>query len=450
MPTNVNELIAYIQQYIYANGQGLITGPRLAAVLVAIVTYFGTYYAPLSSPSFTGTVTINGAPIAGSVAAVVNVFNYMTNEQIADFVSGGCSVNMQSAFQAALADLPGAKGTVVVPAGTACLSSPIVLSTGQFIVGQGQKATTIKSLAGTCTVLVTTANYNSLVNTGTVGGPYKFGLKELTLDGNKANVSGACDNADIYGYDYVLENVMTQNSPGIGWFTQWSQSGAVPVASGGDGMEAHVSHFKAYNNAGWGIMWQGPHDSVLTDIEASNNITGGFACNSAANYVCVLAMTQFHAYANHGYGLQEVASTITGANLISETNFGDNIYVDASSILFGTNFQVYNCNATGCAGLHLNGPSSIVSNIRANNNLGPGVFVSGAGNKLTDLQTFSNGNGGIVTASNSNFIQGVQSYSNTGTGVFFSGTSNVLIGAISVGNTTNYNNGTGNNTVNEF
>ena len=61
MPTSLAALIAYINQYIFANNRGAITGPILAMVLVSIATYFGTYYANLSGPNtFTGSNTHSG------------------------------------------------------------------------------------------------------------------------------------------------------------------------------------------------------------------------------------------------------------------------------------------------------------------------------------------------------------------------------------------------------
>ena len=59
MPTSLAALIAYINQYIFANNRGAITGPILAMVLVAMATYFGTYYTPSTFIALGGTSAVN-------------------------------------------------------------------------------------------------------------------------------------------------------------------------------------------------------------------------------------------------------------------------------------------------------------------------------------------------------------------------------------------------------
>ena len=62
MPTNVNELIAYIQQYIYANGHGAITGTVLATVLITIVGLFNTYQPSLATLPVCASQTVAPVP----------------------------------------------------------------------------------------------------------------------------------------------------------------------------------------------------------------------------------------------------------------------------------------------------------------------------------------------------------------------------------------------------
>jgi len=99
------------------------------------------------------------------------------NERYAASFSGS---DMGLKTQAALDDLNG-KGVVYLPAGSYTVSSTILLSEGQYLVGAGADATVLELAAGANTNLIEFSNGGYL---GIFGG-----VRDLQLDGNRANNS---------------------------------------------------------------------------------------------------------------------------------------------------------------------------------------------------------------------------------------------------------------------
>jgi hypothetical protein len=59
----------------------------------------------------------------------------------------------------------------------------------------------------------------------------------------------------IYGKAYITENFFVQNAAGHGFFSEWG--------TGGSEMEAWVQNFKIINCGKSGLVWHGPHDSMI-------------------------------------------------------------------------------------------------------------------------------------------------------------------------------------------
>jgi hypothetical protein len=60
----------------------------------------------------------------------------------------------------------------------------------------------------------------------------------------------------IYGKAYIAENFFVQNAAGHGLFSEWGNTG-------GSEMEAWVQNFKIINWGKSGLVWHGPHDSMI-------------------------------------------------------------------------------------------------------------------------------------------------------------------------------------------
>jgi len=354
----------------------------------------------------------NGTTVAGLPGAV-NVFTYFTSPQITDVTTKACTQDVSSAMNVALA----AANYVYFPAGLYCMTAPLIINTGQHIIGDGQYATTFQAKTA-ATALLQTVNYSTLLNGGSAGGPYGWVVEKIAFDGNRTHVTGEANNIQIFGYNYTLRDVLTENAPatsfdllGNGLFSQWGPQAAVPVSGGGDSMEAHLTNVKAYNNARDGFWFEGPSDTHLMDILSELNGYIGLECLSSAGV----------GGAQYGCGLH------------------------------GSNIQIY---ASGLLNLALNStPGSTWGSVANLNNLDIGVAgnvpciggCTAAGGIYTanhselrssTIATYSNHGYGIYLSSNNNYIGTINSASNTTAGISIGGSGNIISNAFSIGNGT--------------
>ena len=125
------------------------------------------------------------------------------------------------------------------------------------------------------------ANFSTLTLSGanSPGGIGGWGIRDLTIDGNKANQSAVSYGLRVYGYNFDLHNIDIQNCYSDGLYTEWGSWGD-PSPDGT--MEAHYYGLKILNNNGNGWLNRGPHDSRAYDITCYNNGLG--AANTYQNY----------------------------------------------------------------------------------------------------------------------------------------------------------------------
>lgn len=186
-------------------------------------------------------------------------------------------------------------GDVKFPEGI-FLTQTLTIKTGVRLLGSGISATTLKLKNNTNAALIETLDFAALTVGNTTGGPSRFSIENLTLDGNKANQSSG-NGINIYGYYYAIRNVDLKNAKGIGLYSQWSTTGLVNP----DPCEAYIEDLAVHECGGDGIDWAGPHDSTWRGITSfRNNPTGkGFWVRSGASkHVAV----QCHAWGTHAYG----------------------------------------------------------------------------------------------------------------------------------------------------
>lgn len=163
-------------------------------------------------------------------------------------------------------------GKVYFPAGT-YVTSTITLPSGVWLVGAGYEATVVQLKAGTNGHLVVTTNFASLTGTDTpsAGVPFEFGVMNLTLDGNQAGNPSGGHGLAIYGYGYLLQDLIIRNANGWGLWTEWATTGSSP---GNDSMESFIVNFKIHDCSSGGISHQGPHDSQFLNGILYNNGVG--------------------------------------------------------------------------------------------------------------------------------------------------------------------------------
>ncbi len=203
--------------------------------------------------------------------------------------------------------------------------------------------------------IIESANFGTLTGTnGSTGAiPRNFSLRNLAVDGNRANNTSGMGIA-IYGYQDTLENVQADNCASHGI---WHELGAsAPAASS---VLVRGTHVKAHNNGGDGIHDIGPTDQMWIEVEtALNNGHGIYAGKSGTSGG---AGTSFW-YAVDSY-----------ANGLGAT--GDGFRDEAGSIIYGAQLGAGN---TGC-GLKVNVAGGGLYDFYAvHENTGAGICVGSA------------------------------------------------------------------------
>jgi hypothetical protein len=370
------------------------------------------------------------APAGGNTTP--SVLNSMSGAQIADVQSGACTLDLSTTINQAIVNLQGGVGTLYFPPGVYCVASPVVIRTGVYLNGAGPKATIIRAKAGTATQLLQTLNFATLVGTNTTGGPYKWGLSNMSFDGNKANVSSTAHNLALYGYDYVLNNIASYNSTLDGIYAEWATSPTVPVAGGGDAMDSKIINSKTFSNNGLGIEFYGPHDTFFVNFTSFLNTGLGMAFATTANFSANGVVLQgVHSYGNFAGGIYINASDMLGTTIIAESNNNSNgacsfcggLIMGAQGSLFAANVFVYNNSGLGA---FIAGTGSTITNFVSTLNTGVGIQLGGNSNDINMARVTNNGAQGFNITGNNNIVFGARTFGNFMGGVSNTGTGNML------------------------
>ncbi len=203
------------------------------------------------------------------------------------------TVAIQAALDAANA---AGGGKVFLPAGT-YISTTLTMPSKVTLAGSGIETTIIQSKSTTNVDLIKGKDFDSLTGTANTGGIYAFRIENITLDGNKANNATAGYGVRVYGYDFSMDNVRIRNFRNDGLYSEWADSAAPP---GPNGMEARMQNVVTHNNAGNGIKWVGPHDSIWDQVVSYSNGTTskGIWIGNRANG---MQIANSHSYGSHAY-----------------------------------------------------------------------------------------------------------------------------------------------------
>lgn len=166
------------------------------------------------------------------------------------------STDNTAALAACFQALPGGRGVVRLRPGVT--RGRAVLGSGQFLEGCGSEASILKLPDAANTHVVQTTGWVGLTGTDTVDSPFNFGLRDVTVDGNKAGQSALSHGVAVYGYGYSINGVVIRNCRNVGLHTEWATQSDSP---GNDSMESFVSNFKIHSCDGAGVYLRGPHDT---------------------------------------------------------------------------------------------------------------------------------------------------------------------------------------------
>lgn len=159
-----------------------------------------------------------------------------------------------------------------VPPGVHVVTN-LILRSGAHLRGSGQ--TIIMQAPGSSGPMIATEGFDALAGSDSSDGPSRFSLREITLDGNRANNVGN-NVVSIYGVSWDMRDVTITNGSGVGLYSEYG----FPALAGSpprdlSAMLDGVRVIECESNA---IDWRGPHDSHWSNLVATCHTS-----NAAAN-----------------------------------------------------------------------------------------------------------------------------------------------------------------------
>ncbi|MBS1863009.1 MAG: hypothetical protein JSS68_15010 [Actinobacteria bacterium] len=220
-------------------------------------------------------------------ASGVPVFNVKTYGARGDGLTDDAS-----AINAAITAAAVSGGTVVLPAGTYIIGSPLLMKELVTLQGSGINATTLKAKGATAVNVIRTANYEA------EGGTPRWAIERLTIDGNKSG--GATGRGiDVDGYIFALRELRIANTSGAGIKSQKTH-----VETTGQQEMAFFSNIRLESCEGGLLEITGPVDSIMHNVVGWRNGSGfGFKAATSCKWL--------HC---HPCGNAEYNWEVTGAN----------------------------------------------------------------------------------------------------------------------------------------
>jgi hypothetical protein len=170
-------------------------------------------------------------------------------------------------------------GVVFFPPGT-YLTRRLTMYSRVHLRGSGGDATILRLKAGANSAIVESDGFGALSGTRGSGGITMFSVRDLTLDGNKAqNLKGGYG-LRLYGYGYELTEVTAFDCRNDAVYTEWGSAGALPAPS--HQMESRLTAIRTHDNEGHGIHFRGPHDSMFLNCVSFQNTGAGFRLDGDA------------------------------------------------------------------------------------------------------------------------------------------------------------------------
>lgn len=303
---------AYIN---FANG----ASQKLAALIAAQLQPVSQvpFALPLAGGTMTGPLILASDPTAALMAATKEYVDNSAGAGVVFPSSDTTGATDQARITAAeAAAVAGTIGAVKFWPGTFWVQG-LIKQSGTVWQGSGRFETIIKLASGANADVVQGANFSTLTLGGsTTGGISGWGIRDLTIDGNKAGQSGTSWGLRFYGFEFDITRVSIRNCLTDGMYSEWGGFGGSGTPDGT--MEAVYQSIKIHDCGGNGWRNRGPHDSRAYDVTIFNNgITAFGYWGETNNAQTVAAGSNGVSVATFaGAGVLNVSSTL-GYNLTS-------------------------------------------------------------------------------------------------------------------------------------
>ena len=234
-------------------------------------------------------------------------------------------------------------GSLYFPIGT-YVTSKLTVYSNIWLIGAGASSV-IYLKSGSNSDLIYGYNSDALWGTNTTTGVVsKFGLLDITLDGNRSgNTTGTGSVVAIYGQALVFNNVYIKNARGYGVRTEYANAGESVF-----GMESYYSNIKIDSSGMDGWYNNGPHDStsigvIIIDSSLNADYTySGFniASKMTGLFVGCHAWSRAISY-RHQYALKLVSTGCSFSGCQFEGGYDANVYIAGQRNIFDDDCRYY-------------------------------------------------------------------------------------------------------------
>jgi hypothetical protein len=216
-------------------------------------------------------------------------------------------------------------GVVTFPPGT-YVTGRLTMYSRVHLRGSGGDATTLRLKAGANSAIIESDGFAKLSGTGGSGGITMFSIRDLTLDGNKAqNLEGGYG-LRIYGYGYELTEIAAFDCRNDGVYSEWGSVGALPPPS--HQMESRLTAVRSHDNEGDGVHFRGPHDSMFLNCISFQNVGAGFRLDGAGTGT---SMVNSHAWgARQNISFELAARGVSCMNCYADLDGGVGVRISRS------------------------------------------------------------------------------------------------------------------------
>jgi hypothetical protein len=193
---------------------------------------------------------------------------------VRDFGATGDGVTDDTrSLQRALDTARAGGGIVFLPPGT-YLTGRLTVYSRVHLRGSGGDATVLKLAPGANTAILESHRFEPESKARSNGGIAVFSVRDLTLDGNRAQNNPVGYGLRLYGYGYELADLTVFNCGADGVVSAWGTAGDLPAPS--HQMESRVTGLRTHDNGGHGVNFAGPHDSMFLNCLSFQNAGTGF------------------------------------------------------------------------------------------------------------------------------------------------------------------------------
>lgn len=375
------------------------TGASLSAIPETDITD-GTLLARVASTeTISGAWTFNEGKLLDKGSIVYDVTAYGA--------TGDGATDDTTAIQNALDAANTAGGGIVFfPAGT-YISTTLTIYSNLQLVGVSPVGTTIKLKNSTNAALIQGYDWAALSAGNTTGGIHDWSIKNMTLDGNKANNGTTGYGIRQYGYRFVLRDLHIKDFFTNGIYSQWASASS-------ENMEARLDNVRVYSTvtangdgSGANVYWLGPHDSIFTGCFFFYGDDKGFHA-ADVDKAAGLILIGCHAYGNdQTYGFYLTGDGCRLVNCVSEGAATAQVYFNSNNQQWADGY-IFAAGAATPVGIEIaNNVSgySITGNIVNCTAAGVKIAATDGGNGFIDVTCYQTSGSALsgTAASNTDY-----------------------------------------------